>query len=238
MKSFLILFHTNNKLYLAICFAILILVASVGIFSAYGSSSAPGTFLKGSTPYGVPYEDWMTKWWQWNMQIPKDQHPQVNDYHLIKCPVGESGNVSFLTQSLQGKTEYSCTIPAGHAIMIPISTGECTSDEAKSSVPADMMKCATEGNKYLTLDVTVDGVHLSGLDQNDARSEVFNMTVPEGNFLDLKPGQWNAVTGGYFAFLKPLPVGNHEVAVSARVTNPIDPSYNYNYDTTYLLKVQ
>jgi hypothetical protein len=230
--------HTNSRPYIVAAFAFTILVVSVGTFSAYGSSSPPDTFLKGSSPYGVPYEDWMTKWWQWNIQIPSEEHPQLLGSALKECPVGDSGNVSFLTQSLQGKTEYSCTIPAGHAIVIPISTGECTSDEAKSSVPADMMKCATEGNKYLTFDVTVDGVHSSGLDQNDARSEVFNMTVPESNFLDLKPGQWIAVTGGYFAFLKPLPVGNHEIAVSARVTNPIDPSYNFNYDTTYLLKVQ
>jgi hypothetical protein len=230
------MFHVNNRLYLLTCLVFIILV--VGTLSVYGLSSSPGTFLKGSTPYGVPYEDWMTKWWQWNIQIPKEHHPQLVGSALSKCPVGESGNVSFLTQSLQGKTAYSCTIPAGNAIMIPISTGECTSDEAKSSIPAEMMKCATEGNKYLTFDVTVDGVRLNGLDQNDARSKVFNMTVPEDNFLELKPGQWNAVTGGYFAFLKPLPVGNHEVSISARVTNPIDPSYNFNYDTLYLLKVQ
>ena len=93
--------------------------------------------------------------------------------------------------------------------MIPISTGECTSDEAKSSVLADMIKCATEGDKYLTFEAAVDGVLLSGLDQNYAISDIFNMTVPEDNFLDLKPGQWKAVTGGYFVFLKPLPVGNH-----------------------------
>ena len=215
------------------------MVVYVGTFLAYGSSSSPPEiFLKGSTPYGIPYEEWITKWWQWNMGIPKEQHPQVNDPDLIKCPVGESGNVSFLTHRLQGKTEYSCTIPAGNAIMIPISTGECTSDEAASSVPADMIKCATEGDKYLTFDVTVDEVHMSGLDQNYAISNIFNMTVPENNFLDSKPGQWQAGSGGYFAFLKPLPVGNHEVTVSARVTNPIDPSYNYNYDTTYRLKVQ
>src|SRR3989337_2124613 len=122
----------------------------------------------------------------------------------------------FLNSKSTGKTEYSCTIPAGNAIMIPISTGECTSDEAKSSIPADMMKCATEGNKYLTFDVTVDGVRLNGLDQNDARSNVFNMTVPENNYLDLNPGQWKAVTGGYFAFLEPLSMGNHTVSVSAR----------------------
>jgi hypothetical protein len=230
--------HTNNKLYLVTYFVFIIIVASVGTFSAYGVSSSPSAFFKGSTPYGVPYEDWMTKWWQWNIQIPKDQHPQVVNPDLIKCPVGESGSVSFLTHRLQGKSEYSCTIPAGHAIMIPISTGECTSDEAKSSVPADMMKCATEGNRFLTFDATVDGLRLNDLDQNDARSDVFNMTVPKDNFLDLNPGQWEAVTGGYFAFLEPLPVGNHNVSISARVTNPIDPSYNFNYHTQYFLTVQ
>lgn len=225
--------HTNSKLCLVTCFGFMILITSVGSFSAYGVSSSPSTFFKGSTPYGVPYEDWMTKWWQWNMQIPKEEHPQ--NVRLIKCPVGESGSVSFLTHNLQGESEYSCTIPAGNAIMIPISTGECTSDEAKGQ---DMMKCATEGNKYLTFDATVDGVRLNGLDQNDARSNVFNMTVPEDNYLDLNPGQWEAVTGGYFAFLEPLPVGNHNVSISARVTNPIDPSYNFNYHTQYFLTVQ
>ena len=79
---------------------------------------------------------------------------------------------------------------------------------------------------------------MNGLDQNYAISDIFNMTVPEDNFLDLKPGQWKAGSGGYFAFLKPLPVGNHNVSISARVTNPIDPSYNFNYHTLYLLKIQ
>jgi hypothetical protein len=228
--------HFNSNLYCVTCFVLIIFIG--GTLSAYGVSSSPSTFLKGSSPYSIPYEDWMTKWWQWNMQIPKEQHPQAVNPDLIKCPVGESGNVSFLTHILQGESGYSCTIPAGHALMIPILTGECTSDEAKASVQADMMKCATEGNKYSTFEVTADGVRLNGLDQNDARSGIFSMTVPEDNFLDLNPGKWDAVTGGYFAFLKPLPVGNHTVGVSARVTNPIDPSYNLNYNTQYLLNVQ
>ena len=217
-----------------ICVLIMILVAAVGTFPAYGVSSSPSTFFAGSTPYGVPYNDWLEKWWQWNIQIPKEQHPQTVNFNLIKCPVGESGPVSFLTQSLQGESQYSCTVPAGHAILIPISPGECTTDEAHSSVPADMIKCATEGNKYLTF----DGVHLNGLDQNNAITGIFNMTVPKDNFLDLKPGQWKDAAGGYWAFLKALPVGDHKVSITARVTNPIDPTYNFDYHTMYLLKVQ
>jgi hypothetical protein len=219
------------------CVLIILSLVSTGIYSVYGVSSNPSTFLKGSTPYTVPYEDWITRWWQWNIQIPKEQHPVVND-SLTKCPVGESESVSFLSHKLQGKSQYSCTIPAGRAILLPISTGECTSDEAASNVPQDMIKCATEGDKYLAFDASVDGVRLNGLEQNYAISKIFNMTVPKDNFLDLKPGQWKTATGGYFIFLKPLPEGDHKISVIARVTNPVDPSYNFNYDTLYSLKVQ
>jgi hypothetical protein len=219
------------------CVLIILSLVSIGIYSVYGVSSNASTFLKGSTPYSVPYEDWITRWWQWDIQIPKEQHPVVNA-SLTKCPVGESESVSFLSQKLQGKSQYSCAIPVGHAILLPISTGECTSDEAESSVPENMIKCATEGDKYLTFDATVDGVRLNGLDQNYAISKIFNMTVPKDNFLDLKPGQWKTASGGYFIFLKPLPEGDHKISINARVTNPIDPSYNFNYDTLYLLKVQ
>jgi hypothetical protein len=239
----LILLHTNDKLCLVAFSVFIIMAAQGGTFSAYGASSSPSIFFKGSKPYGVSYEDWMIEWWQWNVQIPKGQHPVVKP-DLIKCPVGESGNVTFLTHSLRGESQYSCTIPAGNAIMIPIGVGACTSDEARSSVPADLIKCATEGDKFLTYNAAVDGVNLlslmqsPGFDQKHAISKIFNMTVPRDNFLDLKPGQWEAVASGYFAFLKPLPVGNHTVSISATVTNPIDPNYNFDYDTQYLLNAQ
>ena len=149
--------HTNKNLYLVTFLLFMILVVSVGTFLVYGASSSPSTFLKGSTPYGVSYEDWITKWWQWNMQTPKEQHPAANP-DFTKCTIGQLGSVVFLTHGQQGKSQYTCTIPAGLAIMIPISTGECTSHEAKSSVLADMIKCATEGDKYLTFEAAVDGV--------------------------------------------------------------------------------
>ena len=245
------MFRTNRNFYLATYYVFMTLVAPVGTFSAYGLSSSqsptPSTFFAGSTPYGVPYNNWLEKWWQWNIQIPKEQHPQTVNFNLIKCPVGESGSVSFLTHSLQGESQYSCTIPAGHAILTPISTGECTTDEAHSSIPVDMLRCASEGDKYLSFDATVDGVHLNGLGaqglcqglcQNYAISRIFNITVPKDNFLDLKPGQWSEIATGYFVFLKPLAAGNHTLSITARVTNPIDPTYNFDYHTTYLLKVQ
>jgi hypothetical protein len=95
------------------------------------------------------------------MAIPKNQHPESNA-NVTKCPVGESGQVSFLTHSYQGKSQFTCTIPAAHAILVPISSGECTTDEAHSNLPADLINCASEGDKYLTFDATVDGLRLNG----------------------------------------------------------------------------
>jgi hypothetical protein len=179
----------------------------------------------------------MTKWWQWNIAIPKDQHPESNP-NVTKCPVGESGQVSFLTHSYQGGSQFTCPIPAAHAILIPISSGECTTEEANSNNPADLIKCASEGDKYLTYRATVDGLSLNGLDQNYTTTKIFNMTVPSDNAFEIKPGTFNDGVGGYFAFLKPLPIGEHNVVINARVINPVNPSFNYNYHVVYLLNVK
>jgi hypothetical protein len=152
--------------------------------------------------------------------------------------MGQSGQVSFLVQNLQGRSHYSCTIPANNAIMLPISTGSCTSIEAHSTKLADLISCATIGDKYLTFKATLDGMPLNNLENNYATTNIFDMTVPNDNYEFLKGGTYPTGAGGYFIFLKPLPVGEHNLHVTARVVNPTDPSFNFDYDTSFDLKVR
>lgn len=219
---------------------------SISSVSVYGVPSNPNLFLKGSTPYEVPYEEWLARWWQWNLQIPTALHPIANP-GITECPVGDSGPVSFLTQKLQGNSQYNCTIPTGNAILVPIGTGECTNDEAKSNIPEEMIKCATEGDKYITFDSSIDDISLlvkpnidPNLDENNnyATTRIFDIMIPDDNFLNLVPGQWKDAAAGYFIFLKPLATGDHTLRISAQVINPIDPNYDFKYDTTFLLRVQ
>jgi hypothetical protein len=69
--------HTNNKSYLVIFPLALIILFSPSMV-AYGISSAPQFYPKDSSPYGTPYADWIKKWWQWNVSVPKAEHPQTN----------------------------------------------------------------------------------------------------------------------------------------------------------------
>ena len=88
-----------NKSYLIIFSLALIILFSPSML-AYGISFTPQLYLKDSSPYGIPYADWIKKWWQWNVSVPKAEHPQTNPKAV--CATKVSGQVSFLVQNLQG----------------------------------------------------------------------------------------------------------------------------------------
>jgi hypothetical protein len=227
--------YTNNKSCLVI-FPLAFIILFSPSLATYGISSTPQYYLKDSSPYGTPYADWIKKWWQWSVSLPKADHPQTNPKTV--CATKESGQVSFLVQSYQGPQHYTCTIPAKNSIMVPISTGSCTSIEAHSTKLADLVNCASNGDQHLTFKATLDGVPLYNLQNNYATTNLFTMTLPKDNFEDLKAGTYPTGAGGYFIFLKPLPAGQHNLHVTARVLNPTDPSFNYDYDASYDLIVR
>ena len=185
--------YTNNKSCLVIFPLAFIILFSTSIVT-YGISSTPQYYTKDSAPYGTPYADWIKKWWQWNVSLPKAEHPQTNSKTV--CAMKVSGQVSFLVQNLQGSSHYSCTIPAKTAIMLPISTGSCTSTEAHSSKPADLINCATIGDQHLSFKATLDGIPLSNLENNYAIVKIFDMTVPNDNYELLKGGTYPTGAGG------------------------------------------
>ena len=206
-------------------------------FLSQALATGPEVYLKDSKPYGIPYNEWILKWWSWNVDLPMKGNPLITS-HLENCPVGQDGQVSFLTGALQGEARYTCTIPSGHAILIPISPGECNSNERHSESEGLLLKCATEGNAHAKFKVSVDGVPINGLEHNHAVSRFFNMTIPGDNVFNFKAGKFKAVTSGYFLFLKPLQSGQHAVDIVASNIDPIDQSLNFNYHTLFLLKVK
>ena len=199
-------------------FLIVFTFFSMGIYSFSTASSDPGFFLKGSSPYGVPYEEWLVRWWQWNYNIPRDQHPMSTN--IKECAVREYDPVIFLTHKLENISTYSCSLPAGKAILAPIGFGACTTIEADSSDPKKMIECSEKGDQHLNFKVGVDGVILKDLEKNYVtHDKKFNVTISENPWFAHPPGQWEAVLTGYYLFLEPLAAGNHNIFIQARVVN-------------------
>lgn len=205
-------------------------------FAQTGDSDSP-SFSPDSEPYSMTYEEWTAEWWKWFISIPTDQNP-IADPIGERCAEGQTSPVWFLVGSGGGKAERSCAIPAGVAILMPAINVECSfAEDASLQTEDDLRACAT-GDQDL---VTQFGGTLNELDLEVHRvqSPVFDLTFPADNVFGAPEGSTRAVSEGYWLFLKPLPLGNHELhadglLVDYTVTGPV----NLVEDSTYELTVE
>jgi hypothetical protein len=223
-------------------FSILLLAISTGfvisqiVLSAYSQNNSSAVYSKESTPYGVPYKDWIARWWQWNVGIPSSQHPR-DHYTPEKCTVNQNGPVWFIPDILTGKEERTCTIPEGKAILVPLITGECDNSESPRQSDDDLRLCSTAGDEYGAISATLDGQKIENLESYRTATDFFNLTYVKDNIFETPGGTYRGVADGFFVFLKPLSVGNHELQVKSSVTNPTTPSYNFASEALYHLKI-
>lgn len=209
-------------------------IPSQSFVFAQGSISDPPFLTPGSNHYGKPYEEWASSWWQWHISLPSSVNPKNVDVHT--CPVFTNGNVSFLDHSEEGKTEVTCNIPANTAVFTTILSGECDSDEMKTMAEAPILECAKEGGDFSESAIMLDNVQLKNYESR-ITTKFFNITIPEDNVYMVNPGTFKAVVDGYFLFLKPLPIGEHNLNIKVDVKDPSDPNFTSGYDATLKLIV-
>jgi hypothetical protein len=196
----------------------------------------PGVYSKDSAPYRAPYGEWIAKWWNWTFSIPKGEHPR-DDFTSEKCAANQEGPVWFLADQLGGREERTCSIPEGKAILIPLLTGQCGYDIPEVKNDEDLRRCAMAGDEYGVVEATIDGVKIKDLANYRTQSGIFNSIQVDNNIYEVPVGTFRALADGYFVFLEPLSAGNHTVNLKVSVLNPIEPTFNYNADWTYLLNI-
>jgi hypothetical protein len=196
----------------------------------------PGVFSKDSAPYGVPYKQWLAKWWNWTQSLPTQEHPRDN-YTPEKCAAGQKGPVWFLADALTGKEERTCTIPAEKAILAPTITGQCNYGDQTVKNDDDLRRCATAGDEYGAIEVTLDGRKIQNLEQYRVQTGFFNASVTKDNLYSSPPGIFKAYADGWMVLLQPLPPGKHDLHIKASVLNPIETQYNYSAEWTYHLNI-
>ncbi|MFI5134496.1 MAG: hypothetical protein ACHQD9_01465 [Chitinophagales bacterium] len=202
--------------------------------SSFTSSEkvAQGMLFPSNAPavYGHTYNQWITAWWQWDLQFDCNHFPTFDTDGSLQNQ-NQSGPVFFLAGSRHNAT-LSVTVPAGVSIFLPLATVE--NDYPCGDAVLDSLTSYT--NDFVSgitdLSLTIDGNSIKNLTSYQKISSMFTYAANAdlaNCFDDCITGsdqQW--VVGGYFFIFRPLTPGSHTivrhaVAVGGAVT----------YDTVY-----
>jgi hypothetical protein len=229
-----------------------ILLIYIGFTIAYGVE----VFSKDEQPFGIPYDEWIGKYWKWLItQTPEQSEPPNGS-----CLINKTDSmVMLLNPAVGGKHELECDISSNDGIMIPSWHGffenNNKDDVPDNTPPEQLSKMAKEQVNWgaVTSDVKVDGKSVAKLDEITSKdggykintidnfteiyAKPFNITIPENTFLpDQVTGTWPAGAQGWFAFLKPLPPGDHKVSYTLSVQGL--GADNVASETTYTFHVK
>lgn len=245
--------YSNIKLIL--CFLLsLVTIYCIPVPSVFGSA---GFYSKDESPFGISHEDWLAKYWNWDLSIPLD--PESNTLAGLKdngCLVHKDNSMVMLVDTAVGGVwDQRCTISRNEGILIPLWTGEC--DQGAKGYESSSSKQLSDCARGFDLgkvkgQVKVDNIPVATLDAIDYTTNImnnvsevftkqFNATEPNDTHSPTERfGTFPAAAHGWFVFLKPLNPGDHTVYYENSVL-PTTLSGAGNVNTaqiTYHFKVQ
>jgi hypothetical protein len=209
---------------------LLLVVVIAGLMAVMAGGAAaqngppnPPVLPPHSSAFGMTYEEWAAKFWQWAASVPAgDEHPLFADGEM-DCSVGQEGKVWFLggTYSESGIADRTCEVPTGKALFFPIVNVLCspfTGDD-----PDTLIQCASDPPAppfkvvLAPVEATIDGVIF---DQETLENyytlskEPFTLgPLPENNIFSAeKDATGPGATGGYYLLLPPLSKGKHDIS--------------------------
>ena len=192
----------------------------------------PRMYSPDSCPYGISFSEWTGRWWQWAFPIPKDKNP-ITDKTGKNAGIGQSGPVWYLagTTGNASHAQRSCVISHGKSILFPIIVSQFSHSEKPTMSDQELLRyTAKDINQTSFLEATVDHIYLTGLSRYRIRSWI-HLDIEADNIWDVKSGPTDAVSDGYWVFLKPLKEGKHTISFHG-----IEP--NFETKVTYDINIK
>jgi hypothetical protein len=210
------------------------LIVAISVFFAlvlsslttvYGGTSA-NIIPPESKPYGLAYDQHVINFWKWLISLPEDQNPW-KDQTGARCTNGQSGtnsSVFYLSGNGGGKSERVCEVPAGKALLIPVSPMEASDKEAPNASVDELHQIAKKDQDSVTslyLKIGDSEYNRENLTRYRTHTSDFEVTFPKkAIFGVLEAGPSKAVADGYYVITEPLAEGNYTVAYKSSLICP------------------
>jgi len=233
--------NARGTLSVTVAASLVILVCSTFFLCGFSNVYGVEVFSKNEKPFGIPYNEWVGKYWKWFITVTPEQSEPANG----SCMINKTGSmIMAYDPSVGGNHQLECDISSKDGIMIPSWTGFYEHNnkvDLPANFPDEKLSNLTKEQVDLgavTSDVKVDGKSVAKLDEVTSMSpnnivntkvnamdkfieifaKPFNITIPENSYLpEQVPGTWPSGAHGWFAFLKPLPPGDHKVSYTLNV---------------------
>jgi|SRR3954447_25502293 hypothetical protein len=166
-------------------------------------------------PFGHIWSEWVAIWCRWMLSIPKQYNPSLDETGKYCCINQNIKEVWFLTGTFGNLIPVvrKCRVPSGRAILFPILEKEDSLAEDSDLLSDSELarRCKDAIDRVIHIEVSIDDRKIEDLGIYRFQSSVFDLTFPEGNVYDVKPGPTRSVCDGYWVFIKPLSIGPHVV---------------------------
>ena len=155
--------------------------------------------------HGKTKQEWVREYWKWVRNFSPQNNPSA-DLNGEKCMQGQSGDVWFLTGSTsQARIERHCEIPSGTALIVPAVNVLVQMNPGKS-VECDKFKAHSLVKSVKKLHFSIDDINLTQQALQQTFTDCFQLN-------DKRRGvSGEAVGGGHWAFIEPLPSGQHTLS--------------------------
>ena len=227
---------------------ILICAALVFAFSAVTLTVAVTNSLNiyppNSKPYNLTYDSHAKNFWKWLLAVPASENP-VNDQTGEKCANGQlntNSSVFYLSFNNGGKSERTCTVPAGKALLIPVMQVEVSDKELPGASVEELRSTAKKDQDSVnSLYLKIGDKEYSYQDLLKYRTqptEPFKAIFPDNGIFGIaKGGPSKVVADGFYILTDPLAKGTYPIHFKSSLICP-DPDCaepNFAQDIQYTI---